>query len=218
MATKEWKEQQDLLLSQVAILTKKPRLLLHTCCAPCSSSVLELLEKYFTISAFFYNPNIFPQSEYFRRHEELVHFLQKYHSDVELIDCDNFYDYNDVAKDFYDALDIRHHEYLEKEKERGKRCQICYSLRLKKTFEYALNNGFDWVATTLTVSPRKDATMINQIGLSIEKSLADNNDGESVIHYLVSDFKKSDGYLRSVQLSKKYGLYRQEYCGCEYSK
>lgn len=213
MATKEWKEQQDALIESV---TGRPTLLLHACCAPCSSSVLELLTKYFTVSVYFYNPNIYPQAEYYRRHDELAKFLEKVYPNIALIDRDNFYDYNDVAHEYDEAVDIKHNAYLEKEREKGKRCRICYKLRLEETFQYAAEHNFDWVATTLTVSPRKDATAINEIGLELEKSFSVED--EKTVKYLVSDFKKADGYLRSVQLSKKYGLYRQEYCGCVYSK
>lgn len=245
MATKEWKEKEDEMLLAVAEATlksgEKPKLLLHACCAPCASSVLELLVKYFCVTVYFFNPNIFDQSEYFRRHEELARFLKEFppalDNGVELLDCEDFYDYGTQESAFMRELDLKHHPRREKERERGERCGVCYRYRLQNTFEVAKKARFDYWATTLTLSPRKDATKINEIGIALEKAAKDaqeafedaphkNNKGEGnfiitggkIPQYLVSDFKKADGYLRSVQLSKKYELYRQEYCGCVFSR
>lgn len=228
MATKEWKEKQDEVLKtlgeELAGGGERPSLLLHACCAPCASSVLELLLPYFHVTVYFFNPNIDDQSEYFRRHDELVRFLKTFppalNDGVELIDCEDFYNYGELSSAFMRELDLKRHPKREKERERGERCRVCYHYRLQNAFQKAREEGFDYWATTLTLSPRKDATAINEIALSLEreaKELLGERD-EALPQYLVSDFKKADGYLRSTQLSKKYELYRQEYCGCVFSR
>lgn len=176
---------------------KKHTLLLHCCCAPCSSACLERLKDYFDITVFFYNPNI-EDTEYFKRKAELVRFINETHY-AKMLDCDH------DTSPFYSAV-----KGLEREKEGGKRCEICFLLRLEKTCAVAEENGFEYFATTLTISPLKNAALINSIG----EKLAE---GKSV-KWLYSDFKKKDGYLNSLRLSEKYSLYRQNYCGCVYSK
>lgn len=173
---------------------KGKRLLLHCCCAPCSSACLERLKDYFKITVLFYNPNI-EDGEYEKRKAELIKFITAT-SWADFIDCDR------EAEKFYERV-----KGYEKEKEGGKRCVKCFELRIEKTAEIAQKNGYDFFTTTLTVSPLKDAAAINAIGERVG--------GEK---WLYSDFKKGDGYLRSINLSKEYGLYRQNYCGCVYSR
>ena len=178
-----------------------PKLLLHSCCAPCSSYVLMYLSEFFNIAVFYYNPNIFPSSEYNHRKAEQKRLLtqMRFKNKVSFIDCD----YN--PKEFFDAV-----KGYENEKEGGKRCEICYKLRLEKTAIVAKKNQFDFFATTLTVSPYKNAQKLNEIG----EKIATKYD----IPYLAADFKKKNGYKISIELSKKYDLYRQDFCGCIFSK
>lgn len=173
----------------------KPTLLLHSCCAPCSSSVLEKLASNFAVSVFYFNPNIAPESEYIKRLDEQKKFLETL--GVNLIEGE----YNPA--EFFQA--IKGQENLG---EKSLRCYNCYKLRLQKTFEVAQNLGFDYFTTTLSVSPHKNADWLNEIGESLSTSKT---------KFLSANFKKQNGYLRSLQLSKKYGFYRQEYCGCEMS-
>ena len=182
---------------EIAVFDKKHSLLLHCCCAPCSSACLERLKDYFDITVLYYNPNI-EDEEYFKRKAELSRLIKETGWAKE-IDCDR-----DKEK-YYSAV-----RGLEKEPEGGKRCEVCFQLRLEKTVEIAEKLGFDYFATTLTISPLKDAKLINGIG----ERLADGKRTK----WLYSDFKKRDGYLQSIRLSEKYSLYRQDYCGCIYSK
>ncbi|MEE3343080.1 MAG: epoxyqueuosine reductase QueH [Bacilli bacterium] len=179
----------------------KPKLLLHSCCAPCSSYVIEYLTNYFDITIFYYNPNIAPESEYIKRKKEQIRLIKEIDkvNKLDIIDCD--YD-NDIYEDKIKGLEC--------EPERGKRCTVCFKLRLEKTAMAAADGDYDFFGTTLTLSPYKNAEVINEIGLELEKKYN--------IKYLVSDFKKNNGYKRSIELSKKYKLYRQNYCGCKYSK
>ena len=178
-----------------------PTLLLHTCCAPCSTAVIERLSKYFDITVFYYNPNIEPYEEYLKRKEEQKRLLKEYKSvrPIKFLDCD--YENEEFSK-FSNNLAENH--------EGGKRCMLCFYLRLKKTAHTASVNNFDYFGTSLTVSPYKNAYAINNIGLALEKKQG--------VKYLVSDFKKQNGYKRSIILAKEYNLYRQDYCGCKYSK
>ena len=182
-------------------LDGRKKLLLHACCAPCSSYVLEYLTHYFDISVFYYNPNISPYSEYEKRIFELKRLMKEMpmSGNTELIDGkynpDRFFD---MAKG------------MEALPEGGERCFRCYSLRMEEAAKAALKNSFDYFTTTLSISPHKNAEMLNKIGQELE--------GEYGIKYLYADFKKRDGYKRSIQLSREYGLYRQDYCGCIYSK
>ncbi len=179
-------------------LDYKPNLLLHTCCGPCSTYVIEYLNEYFNITIYFYNPNIEPYNEYLKRKEELLKFLNNY-KNIKIIDDD--YD-NNLFK-----LKTKHSSDLP---EGGSRCSVCYALRLENTAIKAKTLDFEYFSTTLTVSPYKNSGIINNIGISLER--------KHNIKYLVSDFKKSDGYKKSIELSKKYDLYRQDYCGCLNSK
>ena len=179
-------------------LDYKPRLLLHSCCAPCSSYVITYLYDYFDITILYYNPNIHPYEEYKKRKDEQIRLISNFKG-VKIIDCDYDNDiYNEVIKG------------LENEPERGSRCTKCFYLRLNKTGEIAKKNNFEYFGTTLTVSPYKNARLLNEIGEDISKKYD--------IKWLYSDFKKNDGYKKSIELSKKYDLYRQDYCGCIYSK
>lgn len=175
---------------------KSPSLLLHACCAPCASYCLEYLSGVFDVTLFYHNPNITDEKEYELRLNELRRLAREF--DVRVIDGE--YD----GKVFFE-----YSKGLEQEPERGKRCEKCFTLRLQKTKEVAGKN-YDYFATTLTLSPLKNAELINAIGVSLESN------GEA--KYLATDFKKKGGYLRSIELSKKYNLYRQNYCGCVFSK
>ena len=178
-------------------LRNKERLLLHTCCAPCSPHVIEILQKEFEVSAFFYNPNIHPIEEYRRRLEEMERFCKKVSVELMIVDYDTDRWFH-ITKG------------LEDEKEGGKRCELCYRMRMEKAACVAQTNGFQHFTTTLTVSPHKKAMVINQIGHELQKKYP--------IAFYEVDFKKHDGFKKSCELSKKYGFYRQSYCGCVYSK
>ena len=184
-----------------------PKLLLHACCAPCSSAVLEKLSQYFDITIFYYNPNIYPEAEYQRRLNELKQFLTKFkpsQNPINLIEAEY------KPEDFYAAVNTENEPELAKEAERGERCRRCYLFRMQKAFEFAKTNTFDYFTTTLSISPYKDAEKINVIGEMLQQP-----EGPS---YLYADFKKGNGFLRSLQLSEEYGLYRQDYCGCVFSR
>ena len=178
-----------------------PSILLHSCCAPCSSHVISTLTSYFNITILYYNPNIEPYEEYLKRKEEEIRFLKEYPNinKLDIIDCD--YD-NDKFKSMSKGL--------EDAPEGGARCFKCYRLRLEKTAEIAKEKGYDYFGTTLTVSPYKNSSKLNEIGEELEK--------EYNVKYLYSDFKKKNGYKHSIELSKEYNLYRQDYCGCVFSK
>lgn len=182
-------------------LDGKKRLLLHSCCGPCSSYVISYLTKYFDITILYYNPNIYPYQEYLKRKEEQIRLINELDTinKLDIMDCD--YD-----NDLYEKKICG----LENEPERGKRCKVCYEMRMEKTASLAKDNGYDYFCTTLSVSPYKNADWINEIG----KELEDKYD----VNWLYSDFKKKDGYKQSILLSQKYNLYRQDYCGCIYSK
>ena len=178
----------------------KPKLLLHACCAPCSSAVLERLREHFSITILYYNPNIYPPQEYHRREQELERFLQDAGmSGISLIELP--YD----PQEFYTAV-----KGLESEPEKGARCTVCYRLRLEQAARYAAAHGFDWYCTTLSISPMKDPIRLNDLGTELGKQYG--------VPFLPSEFRKKDGYKRSLQLSAEYGLYRQDYCGCVFSK
>lgn len=179
----------------------RPKLLLHSCCGPCSTYVIEYLVPYFDISVFYYNPNIFPQEEYEKRKSEQIRYLNELNSggnNVSFIDVD--YD----SRDFDIVKEGR-----ENQREGGERCFCCYKLRLEKTAKKAISGNFDYFTTTLTVSPYKNAQKINTIGKELEEKYN--------IKYLYSDFKKKEGYKKSILISKEHDLYRQHYCGCESS-
>lgn len=202
-----YQQKLDEIISQID-KTQKPSLLLHACCGPCSSYVIEYLSSYFDITIFYYNPNIYPPEEYYRRLDELKTFLPKFppavQNQVKLVEEE----YN--PEDFYDAIDIKNSPELKSEPEKGERCRRCYAFRLKKAFDYAQQNNFDFFTTTLSISPYKDAEKINTIGYTFVQLIN--------TRYLPADFKKKNGFLRSTQISAEYGLYRQDYCGCIFSK
>lgn len=181
-------------------IVKKPSLLLHSCCGPCSSYVLSYLKDFFNVHLFFYNPNIQPLKEFNHRKEEQLRLL----SYPEFCNV-NFIESNYNPDEFFSAI-----KGYENEKEGNKRCEICYNLRLKRAANIAKSLNFDFFTTTLTVSPYKNAEKINYIGANLEKITGKK--------YLLSDFKKKDGHKKSIELSKKYNLYRQNYCGCIFSK
>ncbi len=173
-------------------------LLLHSCCAPCSSACLERLKDYFDITVLYYNPNIDDENEYQKRKAEQIRLLEQT-GWAKFIDCD----YDGEA---FENMSVGY----ENEPERGKRCYLCYALRLEKTAQVAKERGYDFFATTLTLSPLKNAEWLNEIG--------EKMGGRYAVNYLFSDFKKKSGYLRSLELSKEFSLYRQDFCGCKYSK
>jgi len=179
-------------------LDYKPRLLLHSCCAPCSSHTLILLNKYFDVTIYFSNDNIYPEDEYFIRLEEVKRFINEL--GINSIVLDDGYN----AKDFYSAI-----KGLENLGEKSERCYSCYKLRLEKTAKRAKQDGFDFFTTTLSISPHKNDKWINEIGYELENKYN--------IKYLYSNFKKEEGYINSIKLSNEYGLYRQDYCWCIFS-
>ena len=179
----------------------KKKLLLHSCCAPCSSGVLEDLSLNYDITILFYNPNIFPKEEYELRKNEQIKFLNQLKPEVNV----GFIEMKYEPEEFYNFV-----LGFEGEPEGGARCKKCYELRLDMAGKYAKENNFDLFTTTLSVSPYKNASYLNELGEKISKKYD--------VEYLISDFKKKDGYLKSIQNSKKFGLYRQKYCGCEFSK
>lgn len=186
--------------NQIKNISTKNKLLLHACCAPCSSAVLERISKYFDITILYYNPNITEPEEYEKRLNEIENFVKKLNiKNIKVLRGR----YN--PKEFFDIS-----VGLEKEKERGKRCYKCYELRLKETAKVAEKLNFDYFTTTLSISPYKNSKWLNEIGENLNK--------EFKPAYLYADFKKKNGYKRSIELSQEYGLYRQDYCGCIYSK
>lgn len=180
----------------ISNLDYKPKLLLHSCCGPCSTYVIDYLKDYFKITVLFYNPNIEPREEYNKRKEEQLKILKNYN--IPFLE-------SDYENNIFRCI-VKGHE---KDKEGGERCHLCYELRIKKTRDLAIKLGFEYFCTTLTVSPYKDAQIINLIG----KKLSNDK-----VKWLESDFKKKEGYKKSIELSHKYSLYRQNYCGCLFSK
>ena len=176
-------------------------LLLHACCAPCSSACLERLGNYFRVTVFFYNPNISEKSEYYKRLDEIKRFIKKFKTKYEIKLIEGIYN----PDDFFNIS-----RGLELEPERGSRCYKCYNLRLEETARIAEKHNFKYFCTTLTLSPYKNSNWINEIGKRLEEKYKST--------YLYSDFKKRGGYKRSIELSKEFNLYRQDYCGCIYSK
>ncbi len=175
----------------------KPTLLLHSCCGPCSSHVLKILAMYFDITIYYYNPNIYPDSEFVKRLNEQKKLINKMHLPIKVIE--GAYDYNQY---------LTHVKGLEHLGERSKRCYACYEFRLAEAFNYAKNHHFDYYTTTLSVSPYKNSDWINEIGSRYQTDKC---------KYLYSNFKKKDGYKDSIKLAKEYDIYRQDYCGCAFS-
>ncbi|MCR4746525.1 MAG: epoxyqueuosine reductase QueH [Lachnospiraceae bacterium] len=199
MNKRNYSKELDKLIESFEPGTAKPKLLLHVCCAPCSSYCLEYLEPHFDITVFFYNPNMDSEAEYIKRAEELRRFVKESGVKAQIIIKD--YD----PKPFYEMA-----RGLEKVPEGGERCFNCYELRMREAAVYAAENGFDYFTTTLSISPLKNSTKINDIGEMLS--------GIYGVRHLPSDFKKKEGYKRSIELSREYNLYRQNYCGCVYSK
>lgn len=196
------KENYDIkMVETINKLKYTPKILLHSCCAPCSTYCIKELSKYFFVTVFYYNPNIDTEEEYQLRLNEQRRFVSEYKAENKVELLDGAYTPNDFEKIAVGR---------EAMAERGERCTLCYKLRLNKTAIVAKRSNFDYFATTLTLSPLKDAEKINIIGKELEKVYN--------INYLESDFKKREGYKQSIEISKEYNLYRQNYCGCRYSK
>lgn len=189
------------IIEQNKNIKKVPTLLLHSCCAPCSSYCLEYLSNFFKITIFYYNPNITEKDEYLKRVAEQRRLIKE-------LPCK--YEIKFLEGNYNSDLFFNISKGLELEPERGSRCSKCYELRMRETANIAKKLEFDYFATTLTLSPYKNSNKVNEIGEKLEKELN--------IKYLYSDFKKKNGYKRSIELSKIYNLYRQDYCGCIYSK
>ena len=189
----------DRTLQKLSLANKRPSLLLHACCAPCSSYVLEYLTQYFDITVFYYNPNISPENEYLHRVSEIKRLIS------EMCPSVNFIEGRYEPEKFYEMA-----KGLENEPERGARCLKCYRMRLEESAAVAKENKFDYFTTTLSISPQKDSIVLNSIG----KEISEKYD----IPYLFSDFKKKGGYKRSIELSAQFHLYRQNFCGCIFSK
>ena len=197
---RNYQKELDRLIEGLREEGRVPKLLLHSCCAPCSSYVLEYLSQYFEITVFYYNPNIYPESEYTKRIWEQQKLIDELPAKHPISFMAGPYD----KERFYEMA-----SGLEHVKEGGARCMKCYELRLREAAKIAKNAGFDYFTTTLSISPLKKAERLNEIGQRLGE--------EYEVEYLLSDFKKKNGYKRSIELSKIYGLYRQDYCGCEFS-
>ena len=184
-------------------MENKKKLLLHSCCGPCSTTAIFSLSENYEITICYYNPNIYPEEEYIKRKEEQIKLINKVNSEneVQIKMLDVEYD----PETYEEAVCL-----LREEKEGGLRCNVCFRLRLEKVAKLAKERGYDLFATTLTVSPHKNSLLINQIGEDVSKLFG--------IEYLPTDLKKKDGYKKSIEYSKKYELYRQNYCGCKYSR
>lgn len=196
-----YQKELDKIIQQSEREDITPSLLLHSCCAPCSSYVLEYLSQYFSVTVFYYNPNISKKEEYEKRKAEQIRLIgeMKTKNKVSFLDCDyNPAEFFDCAKGYENCT------------EGGERCFRCYRLRLEKTAQTAKKQNFDYFCTTLSISPLKNAQKINEIGFDVESKQG--------VKWLPSDFKKREGYKRSIELSRQFDLYRQNYCGCVYSK
>ncbi len=195
-----YQKELDKLIERLSKDGEVPKLLLHSCCAPCSSYVLDYLSNHFEITVFYYNPNIFPENEYTKRILEQQTLI----SDMRVKHPVSFLAGNYDRDRFFQIA-----EGLEHLREGGERCFKCYELRLEEAAKIARDAGFDYFTTTLSISPLKNADKLNEIGTKLADKYG--------VQYLQSDFKKKNGYKRSIELSNEYGLYRQDYCGCEYS-
>lgn len=201
MQKRNYQKELDKLTADFSATDAVPKLLIHSCCAPCSSYVLEYLSNYFEITVLYYNPNIYPEDEYFKREAEQELFINRLPTKNKV----TFMKAEFEPKQFYDAV-----KGLEQCAEGGDRCRVCFNLRLERAAQTAKENGFDFFATTLSISPLKNSDVLNEIGEQVAKKYG--------VRHLPSDFKKKNGYKRSVELSKEYGIYRQDYCGCVFSK
>lgn len=204
MNQRNYQKELERLLEKQESEGKVPKLLLHSCCAPCSSYVLEYLSRYFEITVFYYNPNIYPPKEYEVREAEQQNLIFQMGERNTFVYPVSFLAGTYRPEEFYQIA-----KGLEKEPEGGARCMKCYELRLRQAASQAKAGGYDYFATTLTISPLKSAQKLNDMGEQISKEFG--------VAYLCSDFKKKEGYKRSTVLSEEYGLYRQDYCGCVYS-
>lgn len=187
-------------IQEITEADKVPKLLLHSCCAPCSSYCLEYLSDYFEITVFYYNPNIYPDEEYFHRAREQQAFIERFPAKHPISFVEGDFD----KERFFQSV-----KGLENEPERGARCNVCFELRLGEAASMARQMNMDYFTTTLSISPMKDAELLNDIGSKMEEKYG--------VKYLHSDFKKKNGYKRSCELSQEYGMYRQDYCGCVFS-
>ncbi len=190
----------DSQIEKIIAAGEVPSLLLHSCCAPCSSYVIEYLSQYFKITVFYYNPNIYPDEEFEKRSDEQKMFIDKFPTKYKVSFIKGNFDkekFNAAVKGF------------EEQPERGARCTRCYKLRLRESARIAKELGFDFFTTTLSISPHKDAVRLNEIGKELSE--------EYGVKYLYSDFKKKNGFKRSTEISNQYDMYRQDYCGCVYS-
>lgn len=196
-----YKIEEQKIIDLLAKEQKIPSLLLHCCCAPCGSHCITYLSQFFFVTTLFYNPNIFPEQEYIKRKDELKRFISEanFSRPVAFLDCDY------CPQEFFDVAKGK-----ENCTEGGERCRECFELRLDKTAQIAAKNNFEYVTTTLTISPLKDEQLLNSVGIAAAQKYG--------VKWFPSDFKKRDGYKNSILLSKQYGLYRQDYCGCVYSK
>lgn len=207
---RNYQKELEQLIGKLDRQKQAPSLLLHSCCAPCSSYVLEYLARYFRITVFYYNPNIYPEEEYFKRVEEQKNFIHQFWKDVSgRENQENYYRIEFLEGKFEKDRFYRMARGMEHLPEGGERCFQCYELRLREAAECARELGMDYFTTTLSISPLKNAEKLNEIG----ERLAE----EYKVPYLVSDFKKREGYKRSVELSREYQMYRQDYCGCVFS-
>ena len=197
---RNYQKELEELLKNLKEQNTVPTLFLHSCCAPCSSYVLEYLSEYFQITVFYYNPNIYPDEEYYKRVEEQKRFIERFPAKHKISFVEGNYD-----KDRFYAMA----KGLELVSEGGERCFACYELRLREAAEYAKERDMDYFTTTLSISPMKNAEKLNEIGEKLAQ--------EYGVKYLTSDFKKKNGYKRSVEISEEYGMYRQDYCGCVFS-
>lgn len=196
-----YSKELDKLIANNQKEGKIPTLLLHSCCAPCSSYVLKFLSNYFKITLLYYNPNIFPPEEYSKRVAEQKRLIDE----MDFVNDVEFVEGRYVPDEFFEMA-----KGYEKEPEGGARCFLCYELRMREAAILAQKGGFDYFTTTLSISPLKNADKLNEIGEKLSK--------EYGVKHLPSDFKKKEGYKQSVELSKEYGLYRQDFCGCVYSR
>ncbi len=197
---RNYQRELDALIEKIKAEDKTPTLLLHACCAPCSSYCLEYLSQYFKITVFYYNPNIYPEKEYTHRVDEIKRLI----SEMQFKNEVDFIEGRFEPEEFYSLT-----KGLENCKEGYERCFLCYRLRLEETAKLAKEKSFDYFTTTLSISPLKNAAKINEIGEELAEIYG--------VAHLPSDFKKKNGYKRSIELSKEYSLYRQNYCGCVFS-
>lgn len=196
-----YQRELDRIIEKLQQEQRVPRLLMHSCCAPCSSYCLTYLAQYFRITIFYYNPNIAPEEEYQKRVREQIRLVHQLPVKYPVEFAEGKYD----PEAFFAMA-----KGMEEIPEGGQRCFACYEMRQREAAKYAAEHGFDYFTTTLSVSPHKNADKLNEIGLALSE--------EYGVAYLVSDFKKKSGYLKSIELSREYDLYRQDYCGCVYSK